>query len=56
MAEGYKPIGKSGRNFMKKLWRESGTKLSLKQWAAQQPIGEIAHVWINFKRRPRASV
>jgi hypothetical protein len=56
MVEGYAPVGKSDRRYMKRLWRESGTNLSLKQWAKQQPVGEIAHVWINTKRRPRSSV
>lgn len=56
MAEGYTSVGKTDKKNMKKMWRASGSKLSLKKWADQQQVGEIAHVWLNFKRRPNSLV
>lgn len=48
--EGYSGIGRADRRRMVRLWRASGSGLSLKEWAAQQGVGDIADVWIKSKR------
>jgi hypothetical protein len=34
---------------MVRLWKESGSTLTLKEWARKAEIGDIAHVWIRAK-------
>lgn len=48
--EGYKGLGRKQRRIMVRLWKESGTTLSLKAWAKAALVGDIGHVWINAKR------
>lgn len=48
--ETYKGVGRQRRRLMVRLWKESGTTLSLKEWAKAAPLGEVGHVWINAKR------
>jgi len=48
--ETYQGIGRKRRRLMVRLWKESGTTLSLKAWAKMAEIGEVGHVWINAKR------
>lgn len=48
--EKYKGIGRRGRRLLVKLWKGSGTSLSLRQWAAQSEVGDLAQVWLQAKR------
>lgn len=50
MSEEYCGVGRKSRRLMVKLWKESGTSLSLKKWAEQTGPGHVAHVWVNAKR------
>jgi hypothetical protein len=34
---------------MIKMWKESGTDLSLKRWARTVGVGHVADVWIKTK-------
>ncbi len=51
--EGYKGIGRKRRRLMVRLWKESGSPLSLKAWAQAAYVGDLGHVWINAKRGTR---
>lgn len=48
--ETYKGIGRKQRRLMVRLWKESGTKLSLKAWARTTQLGEVGFVWLQTKR------
>lgn len=48
--ETYQGLGRQRRRTMVRLWKESGTTLSLKAWAKAALVGEFGHVWINAKR------
>lgn len=48
--EGYTGLGRQRRRVMIKLWKESGTTLSLRAWAKAALLGDMGHVWINAKR------
>jgi hypothetical protein len=48
--ETYQGIGRKRRRILVKLWKLSGTSLSLKAWANAALIGDLGHVWINAKR------
>ena len=50
MLEGFNGVGRKDRRYMIRLWKESGTPMSLKVWARQALIGDIAHVWFNSKK------
>lgn len=49
-AEGYNGVGRKNRRTMIRLWKESGSKLSLKAWAKTASVGDIGFVWLNTKR------
>lgn len=53
--EGYRGVGRADRRRMVRMWRASGTDLSLKEWAAQQGVGDIADVWIKSKSKRRSN-
>jgi hypothetical protein len=48
--EGFNGVGKRVRRLVVKLWRESGTGKSLKQWADEALVGDAAAAWIASKR------
>jgi hypothetical protein len=51
-SEGYNGLGRTQRRAMIKRWKDSGTELSLKAWAAQQDkVGDGAQVWLMTKRQ-----
>lgn len=50
MNEEYRGVGRKDRRLMIKLWKESGTDLSLKKWAERTGAGHVANAWINAKR------
>jgi len=49
--ESFHGVGKKMRRVMVKLWKESGTDKTLKAWAAESQVGDIASVWIAAKRK-----
>lgn len=50
-AEGFSGIGRAERRRMVKRWRESGSGLSLKEWAKQNAqVGDAAQAWLESKR------
>lgn len=49
--ESFHGVGKKMRRVMVKLWKESGTNKTLKAWAAESQVGDIASVWIAAKRK-----
>lgn len=50
MSEDYKGVGRKDRRSMIKRWKDSGSKLSLKQWARKQGVGDVADVWLRSKQ------
>lgn len=48
--EKFSGVGRSKRHLMIKLWKESGTTKSLKQWAKDALVGDVAAVWFATKR------
>lgn len=52
--EGYKGVGRKNRRLMIRLWKESGTHLSLQAWARTQEIGHVARAWIEHKKQGSA--
>ena len=49
--EAFHGVGKKMRRIMIKLWKESGSEKSLKAWAADSQVGDVATVWITSKRK-----
>jgi len=52
MEEKYTGVGRSDRRRMIRKWKaETGGRISLKQWARDQPpVGDIAYAWIKSKQ------
>lgn len=44
-------VGRKNRRLMVKLWKESGTTLSLKEWARQAQAGDVAQAWYEGKKK-----
>ena len=53
--EPYCGIGRRERRKMIRRWKEdTGGKVSLRQWAADQnPVGDSAYAWLQGKRQKR---
>lgn len=49
MSEGYKGLGRKARREMVRRWKQSGSGMSLKQWAQSQGVGDAADVWLKAK-------
>ncbi len=43
-------VGRTERRKMIRLWKESGSGLSLKEWARlQHPVGDAGYAWLQAK-------
>ncbi len=49
--EGYKGIGRTARREMIRKWKAEGCKMSIKQWARKQGVGDAVDVWVKAKRK-----
>lgn len=50
--ETFKGLGRAERRKMIRLWKETASGLSLKDWArAQHPVGDAAYAWIKAKAK-----
>lgn len=48
--ETHKGLGRKRRREMVRSWKASGTRLTLKAWAATTQLGEFGFVWLQAKR------
>lgn len=50
--EGFKGLGRAKRREMIRRWKAEGKPqgLSLKQWAQQSLVGDMARAWLHVKR------
>ena len=50
-SEGFNGIGRAERRRMVKRWKESGSGLSLREWARQNAqVGDAAQGWLEHKK------
>jgi hypothetical protein len=48
--EGYVGLGRRKRRIMRKIWKATAPRTSLKMWARTAETFDLAHVWIRTKQ------